>query len=118
MDDKQAEYESLKSELKKSLAAKNKLEDEFERLEQEIYEKETEYFGGNNGSNATGIASNKSSYGGNIIKGFDGFNKSHHHSSSHDPQNRGGFSNDDRIFSLSSAIFAKQQQQLDDWEVE
>lgn len=117
MDEKLKEYEKLKTDLKKSLAEKNRLEDEFERLEEEIYEKETEYFAGNNLTSNTGIAGNKSSYGGNIIKGFDGFNKSHHHSSAHDAHSR-GFSNEDRIFSLSSAVFVKQQQQMDNWEAE
>ncbi|CAR29795.1 hypothetical protein ZYGR_0AD04790 [Zygosaccharomyces rouxii] len=117
MDDNLKEYEKLKAELKKSIATKNKLEDDFERLEQEIYDTETEYFSGNNTTSNTGIAGNRFSYGGNIIKGFDGFNKSHHHSAGHDSHNR-GFSNDDRIFSLSSAIFVKQQQQMDDWEVD
>lgn len=115
-NDAAKEYENLKNELKKSIAAKNKLEDSFEKLEQEIYEKETEYFSGNNTTSNTGIAGNRFSYGGNIIKGFDGFSKSHH-SSGHDSHNR-GFNNDDRIFSLSSAIFVKQQQQTGDWEVE
>ncbi|GCE96989.1 chromatin modification- protein eaf6 [Zygosaccharomyces mellis] len=118
MDDNSKKYEELKSELKRSLAAKGKLEDEFERLEQEIYEKETEYFSNNNTASNTGIAGNRFSYGGNIIKGFDGFNKSHHHSAGQDSHHR-GFNDDDRIFSLSSAIFVKQQQQqMDDWEVE
>ena len=101
MDDKSKEYEKLKRELKKNIEAKKELEEEFDRLQQEIYDKETEYLSGSN-------ASQKSNHVGNIIKGFDGFNKTGHHG--HDSSTN-GFTNDDRLFSLSSAVFVKQQQQ-------
>lgn len=110
MDDKLKEYEKLESELKISLQEKKQQEEEFDRIQQEIYDKETEYLSGNNSSSNINIGGNKSTYGGNIIKGFEGFIKTHHHG--HDANH--GFTNDDRIFSLSSAIFVKQQQQLDD----
>ena len=46
MDDKSKEYEKLKRELKKNIEAKKELEEEFDRLQQEIYDKETEYLSG------------------------------------------------------------------------
>lgn len=106
MDDEPKAYEKLKEELKKSLQEQKELEDEFDRLQQEIYDKETEYFGGKSSGVSMGFG--KPSCAGNIIKGFDAFNKSHHghESSSH-------FTNDDRLFSLSSAVFIKQLRQED-----
>lgn len=97
-------YEELKSGLKQSLQQQRELEDEFDRLQQEIYDKETEYL--SNKSSSVTVAGSRNTYGGNIIKGFDGFYKTHH---GHDAQNH--FQNDDRLFSLSSAIFVKQQHQ-------
>ncbi|QLG71489.1 hypothetical protein HG535_0B05310 [Zygotorulaspora mrakii] len=96
------EYEKLKSELIKNIEAKKGLEEEFDRLQQDIYDNETEYLSGNQGTS-------KNNNIGNIIKGFDSFNKVSRHGS--DLSNH-GFTNDDRLFSLSSAVFVKQQ--LDD----
>ncbi|EDO16591.1 hypothetical protein Kpol_520p12 [Vanderwaltozyma polyspora DSM 70294] len=96
MEEKLKEYEKLKQELKKSLQEKTQLEDEYDKLLQEVYNKETEYL-----SNSTG---SKGTFSGNIVKGFDGFAKPHGHDSN------GAFHNSDRIFSLSSAIYIKQQE--------
>lgn len=96
-------YEELKKGLKESLQQQRELEDEFDRLQQEIYDKETEYL--SNKNNNVTVTGSRTTYGGNIIKGFDGFHKTHHG----DAQNH--FHNDDRLFSLSSAIFVKQQHQ-------
>lgn len=104
MEDGAKAYEELKNGLKQSLQQQRELEDEFDRLQQEIYDKETEYL--SNKSHNVTVAGSRVSYGGNIIKGFDGFHKTHHGG---DQQHN--FHNDDRLFSLSSAIFVKQQHQ-------
>ncbi|CCD25282.1 Eaf6p NDAI_0E04650 [Naumovozyma dairenensis CBS 421] len=126
MDTKLKEYEDLKEKLKDSLLAKRNLEDEFDRIQQQIYDKETEYLAGSVGaptSNSKGTPSSSAAAAashsiGNIIKGFDGFSKSshHHHHHHHESNFNSGnnnvsFSNQDRIFSLSSALFVKQQQE-------
>lgn len=98
MDEQLKQYEELKSELKKALNDKKKHEDEYDKLTQEIYDKETEYF--------SNINSNKHPHG-NIIKGFDGFSKAHHSHSSHG-DNNAHLMNHDRIFSLTSVNFGKQ----------
>lgn len=111
MEDKLKEYEQLKSQLKGALDERKQYEDELNKLRQEIYDKETEYF-----SNVTADGSPKgsSNLSGNIIKGFEGFSKSSHHQNMHgtninDPLNI-GLPNKDRIFSLSDADFVKQLQ--------
>lgn len=109
MEDDPKAYEKLKDELKQSLQEQRELEDEFDRLQQEIYDKETEYFGGKNTASIS-MGFGKASCGGNIIKGFDAFNKSHH---GHGHDSNGHFTNDDRLFSLSSALFVKQLRQED-----
>lgn len=110
MEDESKLYSKLKDDLKKSLQEQRELEDEFDRLQQEIYDKETEYFAGKTTTNVA-MGFGKTSYGGNIIKGFDAFNKSHH-GHGHD-SNSNHFTNDDRLFSLSSAVFVKQLRQED-----
>lgn len=101
MDDKQKEYKKLKEQLKQALQQRRQQEQEWDRLQQEIFDKETEYLSGNSSSQL-----------GNIVSGFDGFAK--HHGNHHD--NNGSFSDHDRIFSLSSALFVKQQRGLQDEE--
>lgn len=121
MDDKLEEYKKLKQELKQELQKKRILEDEFDKLQQEIYDKETEYFTSSTYmispsilSSSTTSTINTSSkpllIPGNIIKGFDGFNKPLHHA--HHDYNQ-VMNNDDRIFSLSSASYIKQTSNLD-----
>ncbi|QLL31548.1 hypothetical protein HG536_0B04120 [Torulaspora globosa] len=111
MDNEPKAYEKLKEDLKKSLQEQKDLEDEFDRLQQEIYDKETEYFGGKS-SGSVSMGFGKTSCGGNIIRGFDAFNKSHHgHGHGHESSSH--FTNDDRLFSLSSAVFVKQLRQED-----
>ncbi|KOG98663.1 Eaf6p [Saccharomyces eubayanus] len=106
MTDELKQYEALKAELKKSLQDRKQQEDAFDSLQQEIYDKETEYFSHNSNNNHSGhggTQTSKAHYSGNVIKGFDTFSKSHHsHADS-------AFSNNDRIFSLSSASYVKQQ---------
>lgn len=120
MEDKLEEYKKLKQELKQELQKKRILEDEFDKLQQEIYDKETEYFTSSTymtssnilsfTSSTTGTSSKPLLIPGNIIKGFDGFNKPLHHA--HHDYNQ-VMNNDDRIFSLSSATYIKQVSNLD-----
>lgn len=60
------EYDQLKAKVKHSIEEKAKLESELERINQLIFDKETEYFGRSSGA--------MNQYG-NIIYGFDGFSK-------------------------------------------
>ncbi|SCW00125.1 LAFE_0B10000g1_1 [Lachancea fermentati] len=92
MDEKRKEYDHLKEQLKKALDEKKEQEQEWDSIQQEIFDKETDYLSGNS-----------SSQYGTIVKGFDGFGKHTHDSSN-------AFSDKDRIFSLSSALFVKQQE--------
>ncbi|CCK69904.1 Eaf6p KNAG_0D01520 [Huiozyma naganishii CBS 8797] len=105
-EDPLKQYEQLKSDLSEALKQRRQYEDELDALQQEIYDKETEYF-----TSTTYISSltSKPLYiPGNIIKGFEGFSKAQHHSGgSNSAANdyHGGIPNEDRIFSLSSAAF-------------
>ncbi|CAG99320.1 Eaf6p [Kluyveromyces lactis] len=101
MDEQKKEYEKLKKKLRDALVQKKQLEAKWNSLEQEVYDKETEY-----------LSQKPSSRMGNILLGFQGFNKSssaqqilsdHSHSSNAQP-----LDDNDRIFSLSSYLFAKQ----------
>ncbi|SCU89306.1 LAME_0E02916g1_1 [Lachancea meyersii CBS 8951] len=87
-----AHYEKLKRELSEALEERQKQEKRLDQLQQEIFDKETEYLQGNSSSQL-----------GNIVKGFDGFGKHSHDTPS-------AFTDKDRIFSLSSALFVKQQE--------
>lgn len=124
------EYEQLKETLKNALKERRQYQDEFNKLEQEIYDKETEYFSNVNPQTGHNSTVSLQTVQGNIIRGFDGFSKTlHHHSganqSSHgnaghnskelsatelDPLNT-GLPNKDRIFSLSDIDFVNQLQQ-------
>ncbi|CCF59137.1 hypothetical protein KAFR_0G01040 [Kazachstania africana CBS 2517] len=125
MGDQLKEYEGLREKLNKTLLQKKQLEDEFDALQQEIYDKETEYFSNRTIATASGALKHVSTPG-NIIKGFDGFTKSHSHhhhggtaSAASSSLNLNSLNtnsdfpieNSDRIFSLSSATFIKQLQQ-------
>lgn len=92
MDETRQHYQELKQELQKALAERQSQEQQWDHLQQEIFDKETAYLTGNS-----------SSQYGTIVKGFDAFGK-HTHDTGH------AFSDRDRIFSLSSARFVKQQE--------
>lgn len=109
---KQQEYESLKEHLKQALAERKQLGDDLNRLQQQVYDKETEYFSQvtPEGLLVTGGPVSQ----GNVIRGFDGFSKSAHHQTAHpgvaqpdDPLGT-GLPNKDRVFSLSDMEFVKQ----------
>lgn len=126
------EYEQLKQTLKDALKERKQYQEMFSKLEQEIYDKETEYFSNINPQTGHNTAVSLQTVQGNIIKGFDGFSKTQHHhgsmnQSSHgatgnnskdlpatvlDPLNT-GLPNKDRIFSLSDIDFVNQLQQDD-----
>lgn len=131
MEEDLKEYEELKQTLKAALKERKQYQDDITSLEQQIYDKETEYF--SNVSPETGhlISNSAHTIQGNIIKGFDGFSKTSHHQSSHggssntnnghsssgngatvviDPLNT-GLPNKDRIFSLSDSDFVNQLKQ-------
>ncbi|SCU97513.1 LADA_0H06678g1_1 [Lachancea dasiensis] len=87
-----AHYDKLKQELMDALDQRQKQERRWDQLQQEIFDKETEYLQGNSSSQL-----------GTIVKGFDGFGK-------HSHEAPGAFTDKDRIFSLSSALYVKQQE--------
>lgn len=107
MDEQKKEYEQLKQRLREALEEKKKLEAQWDSLEQEIYDKETEY-----------LSQKPSAKLGNIILGFQGFNKNNSAQqvlSEHSHSSNGITLDDkDRVFSLSSALFVKQLQGLQD----
>ncbi|CAN3355256.1 chromatin modification-related protein Eaf6p [Diutina catenulata] len=83
-------YTKLKDDLVKEILKKQELEKKLSDLEDQIYDKENDYF-------------NESVYG-NIIKGFDNFSKA----SGSTAKKRLQYSEDDHIFSLSSTNYLKQ----------
>ena len=85
-------YTAVKDELVKQILKKQELNNKLGDLEDEIYEKEYEYF--------------QESVYGNIVKGFDNFLKS----SGSSTKKRLNYSEEDHIFSLSSMNFVKQIQ--------
>ncbi|KAH3900757.1 uncharacterized protein SCODWIG_02703 [Saccharomycodes ludwigii] len=100
------EYELLKNKIKSNLKEKQRLEIELEKLNQLIFDKETQYF------KPTSILNQY----GNIIKGFDNFSKHHHSSGSgvgsasssnaaNGNHNNNVIDDNDRIFSLSNGIY-------------
>lgn len=88
-----AEYDKLKTKLHASIARKRELDDELALLEDEIFAKESEYF-------------SDCAYG-NIIKGFDQFNKNTPANAVLTAKRKFAFTDDDRIFLLSSATYIR-----------
>lgn len=83
-------YTKLKDELVKLIVKKNEIDAQLAALEEEIYDKELDYF-------------NESTYG-NIVKGFENFGKMSLGSSN---KRKLVFNDEDHIFSMSSATFVK-----------
>ncbi|VEU20248.1 DEKNAAC101135 [Brettanomyces naardenensis] len=94
---KKAEYDALKKKLKESIAKRNNLDDELTKIEENIFSKETQYL-------ADGTTH------GNIIKGFENFSKTN--SSSSTRVKKIQFTDEDRIFSLSSSTYVTQLRKL------
>jgi len=88
-EQKKARYIVMKKKLKELLNKRNALEDDVTKLEEDIYEKETQYL-------ADG------SVRGNIVRGFRNFSKT---SSSSSRVRKIPFTDEDRIFSLSSSTY-------------
>ncbi|KAM9898660.1 hypothetical protein OXX69_009783 [Metschnikowia pulcherrima] len=84
------QYTKLKNDLTRSILRKKEIDSKLGELEDTIYEKETDYF-------------NESTYG-NIVKGFDNFAKN---SSGGSNKRRLVITDEDHIFSMSSATFVK-----------
>lgn len=84
------QYTQLKNDLAQKILKKQELDTQLQELEDSIYDKEAEYF-------------NESTYG-NIIKGFDNFAKS---SSSGSFKRKLAYSDEDHVFSMSSATFVR-----------
>lgn len=82
------EYNEVKQQLVKEINKKAELQEKLQKLEDEIYHKENEYFA-------------ESIYG-NIIKGFENFSKN-----SNQNKRKITYNEDDHIFSLSSQAFVK-----------
>lgn len=84
------QYTTLKNELTQLILKKQELDAQLLALEESIFDKENDYF-------------NDSTYG-NIVKGFDNFAKS---SAGGSNKRKMVYTDDDHIFSLSSATFVK-----------
>lgn len=84
------QYTNLKNELTKQILKKRELDAKLSDLEDLIYDKENDYFA-------------ESTYG-NIVKGFDNFSKNSGGSSN---KKRIQYTDEDHIFSLSSANYVK-----------
>ena len=106
MEDELTEYKELRAHLEEALEKKKRLDHEYNALQQEIYDKETEYFAPIPVSTASGTVKYVRPPG-NIIKGFDGFSKSHHYYGHHRYHH---YSNDNNN-SNNNNISSGQQQQ-------
>lgn len=84
------QYTKLKNDLTRQILKKNEIDTKLLELEDQIYEKELEYF-------------NESTYG-NIVKGFDNFAKI---SSGGSSKRKLVYNDEDHIFSLSSGTHVK-----------
>ncbi|ANZ73319.1 BA75_00990T0 [Komagataella pastoris] len=98
---KQTEYEKLKKELHQKVLKKKQMDDELTAIEEDIFNMETAYL------------TNNSSYG-NIIKGFENFTKSSHSNNNPAARKRYQFTDNDRIFSLSSSTYVRHLKKLNE----
>jgi chromatin modification-related protein EAF6 len=89
-----AEYEKMKKQLKELLAKKRTLDRNLAAVEEEIYSREGAYL--------------EDTPNGNVARGFDGYIKGGQN------KRRSAPGEQDRIFSMSSAIFLKSQLKEDD----
>ncbi|ODV96155.1 hypothetical protein PACTADRAFT_80216 [Pachysolen tannophilus NRRL Y-2460] len=92
-----AEYEKLKKQLHHQIVNKRNLDRELTMLEEEIFNKETAYL-------------SQGAYG-NIIKGFTNFPKT---SGSSNSRKKFSFTDDDRIFSLSSSTYVRHLKKINE----
>lgn len=91
-------YEELKDALKAALQQRDADEAKLAALQQEIYDRETAYFSKPSTATTTSAATGaRIQHSGNIVKGFDGFSKTH-------AETPAQFTDADRIFSLSGGV--------------
>jgi chromatin modification-related protein EAF6 len=86
-DGQMAEYEKMKKELRELINRKRVMDKNLTTLEDQIYKFEGAYL--------------EDASNGNIMKGYDNYMKTNQ------TKRRGTFSDQDRLFSLSSAVFLK-----------
>ncbi|KAH3670326.1 hypothetical protein WICMUC_004895 [Wickerhamomyces mucosus] len=100
------EYETLKKQLQDAILRKKTLDKEITQIEENIFQKETIYLSESNNSN--------------IVRGFETSNKQGSHNSSFGSVNKKKliFTDDDRVFSLSSHTFVRHLQKKNDLEDE
>lgn len=87
------EYEKLKKQLQQAILKKKSLDKHITQIEEEIFQKETTYLSESNNSN--------------IIRGFESLSKLN---ASNINKKKLVFTDDDRIFSLSSHTFVRHLQ--------
>lgn len=92
--EKMEEYDKLKKELKEMISKKRTLDKNLNSLEEQIYKYEGSYL--------------EDTQNGNVIKGFDNYVKNNPN------KRRATFSEQDRLFSLSSAVFLKVKMKEED----
>lgn len=92
--DKAAEYEKMKKELKESLMKKRNIDKNLAMVEEQIYMLESAYI--------------EEAQNGNIVKGFDNYMKSNQN------KRKAVITDQDRIFSMSSAAYVKSKLKEDD----
>lgn len=98
------EYEKLKKQLQQAILKKKTLDKQITQIEEDIFQKETTYLSESNNSN--------------IVRGFENLNKLNAAANSNSVNKKKlVFTDDDRIFSLSSHTFVRHLQkknELDD----
>lgn len=99
------QYNTAKQQLKESLQERDKLQKQLDSIQQDIYDKETNYLANTDDLGNTTNNNNNSvnNYYGNIVKGFEHFSRTGHGSN-----NELNFNDLDRIFSLSSSTYSQQ----------
>lgn len=101
MSEQLKEYEKLKQQLQQAILKKKQLDKDISQIEEEIFQKETIYLSESNNSN--------------IVRGFE--SKSSINNSTYANSNQKKklvFTDDDRIFSLSSNTFVRHLQKKTD----
>lgn len=93
-DPRQTEYEKVKADLRNLLSKKRNVDKSLNTLEEQLYKMEGAYL--------------EDTPNGNVVKGFDNYNKGTQ------PKKRTGLSEQDRVFSLSSAVFLKAKMKEED----
>ncbi|CCH45339.1 hypothetical protein BN7_4921 [Wickerhamomyces ciferrii] len=88
------EYEKLKKQLQQAILKKKSLDKQITQIEEDIFQKETMYL--------------SESHNSNIVRGFESLNKLNQ--SSNVNKKKLVFTDDDRVFSLSSHTFVRHLQ--------